>query len=339
MSCPIDVYTVLKDHVPAIMQLLTNALPQYGMGLRTTKCLNTAVMTMYLLLGTKALDSTTQCDVSNVKGSRIGTTAVNASTPDEARALVESLRTILFKQPQLRQRRELHYVMITDGTMPHAQAEVAQAAPIYFPGHVFVIERNENRYFLYQSYINRYDLVQYIASKGGSAEVERSALDGLLGMLSDSVARPVWTPKCTEAWHALTGVSAAQFEGFSKEGAIMMCRTRVDVLACSSKLAELVKGALEAMSSRDKGDDGHVWGDIKAYDPPSVGVDLPGGAVPMTIGQMRVALTSLQKSLSPSHYEGGRQPSSGRRKAHVACSHIEDLPWNVAATGSPIRSP
>lgn len=105
-----DIGYIIKDHVTALMQMLTVELKEYNMQLVTTKCLNTAVMMTYLLLGNKyALDVTRHCDVPNVVDRNIG-------KPIDRSFVIKSLRDDLLSKTDV-QERALYYVMITDGAM------------------------------------------------------------------------------------------------------------------------------------------------------------------------------------------------------------------------------
>ena len=172
--CPIlRLDKVLEDHSGPIMQLLSHYLPHYNMSLLTTKCLNTAVMTMYLALGEDAIATTRQCDVHTVRDreSNSGTWKPK-NDKEEAVALREML---LGGAGGRGGGRQLHYVMLTDGHMPLASeggpvrvedGEKPEGDTVYFPGHVFVIERSpRGSWLLYQSYINQYTVSEYVNSR------------------------------------------------------------------------------------------------------------------------------------------------------------------------------
>jgi hypothetical protein len=229
MSC--DVGYVLKDHVKAVIQLLSHRLPthmgQYG----HFQCINTAVMMVYLLLGAQALDTTHQCDVREVRARRVN------SPPSGA--IAAALRDDVLSKggPE----RVLFYVMITDGWVKKDEK--------YFPGHVFVIERlKRGSYNLYQSYINEYDLAGNVQRMGGLSvgrQRMRRLLDGLV-RLGEADA---WTEETTRDWAELTGVDASSFEGYGVRGVLLFCYKRVVPTACVARLKDLVKGALEELSA------------------------------------------------------------------------------------------
>ena len=290
-----DISGIMRDHLPAVMQLLTNALPEYSMSLRTTKCLNTAIMTMYLVLGQAALRTTAQCDVDTVRNRR-GNVQM-----DDTR-IAKALRQRLLR-PGEAAGRELHYVMLTDGDMPLDERHHVGGSPngpngpknTYFPGHVFVIERTtsvqlETSFRLFQSYINKYDVAQHMARRGGSADVSRAYLTTVLDGLVDMSARPTWTAACTRFWKHFTLVDAAEFEGYVRKGVILMCHRSVTVDACARSLRDLVHRALADLAS----DSTAIWGDSSLYDKtPS-----PHRTVPLTVGEMGAQLVQLKTKLS-----------------------------------------
>lgn len=137
-----DIGYIVKDHIPALMQLITHDLPQYNMKLVTTKCLNTAVMFMYLFLGDKAYRYTGHCDVQNVQ-------LRYKESGDASLSLLNAFRKELLSPDATE--RELYYVMLTDGYVPIVDNVNNESTPVanvnvvpnkvYFPGHVFVIEK------------------------------------------------------------------------------------------------------------------------------------------------------------------------------------------------------
>ena len=194
---------IIRDHIRSIMQLLTNDLPEYNMQIVTTKCLNTAVMMAYLLLGSDALRHTGQCDVPNVR-------ARHAHSPRTRQDVCAELYEAVLDPADMSH--QLFYVMLTDGKMvtPLADAQSmrggssspdarggrkALRGPVQkggadgsepalqcpasssegrtetFPGHVFVIERVDGTSFhLYQSYIGQYTLTDHINGSKSAAE-------------------------------------------------------------------------------------------------------------------------------------------------------------------------
>lgn len=261
-----DMGYIIADHVTALMQVVTNELPQYNMQVITTKCLNTAVMIMYLFLGRAALEHTDFCDVTKIR--KRHTDAGRDSSLDVLNALIddaidghdtEPLRDPLAQNPTVKARstklskpkisRVLYYVMVTNGTLPAVSTSTMKPveAPRVFPGHVFVIERLPRHTFnLYQSYIRHFqlnDLVKINSSLSLSHKRMTDILHGLRGIFM----RTVWDTESTVAWKKLSHVDEARFEGHIFSGNVHMCYTRVSTDKCIGELRTFVARTLAAL--------------------------------------------------------------------------------------------
>lgn len=328
-SCPIlRLDDVLEKHSHPIMQLLSHYLPHYHMSLLTTKCLNTAVMTMYLALGEGAIETTRQCDVQTVRSRESNSgTWTPTSDMDVAVALRELLG--VGGGGGGGGGRQLHYVMLTDGHMPLA----SEGGPVrvadgenpgvssssgteYFPGHVFVIERTpRGSWRLYQSYINQYTVSQYVnarkrensrrARDNRGADVAPAELQGHLDGLVEMMSKETWDARTSAFWSGLTWVDAAElrrFEGRRRAGVILLCHRHRDSDACGTHLVELVQRGLRDCEGegegrgRGRGEDA-TWGDATRYDPPG-----PGVPRPLTNGEMRASLQAILTDIS---FRGG----------------------------------
>ena len=279
-----DIGYVIKDHLGAIMQLLTHDLREYNMQLITTKCLNTAVMMMYLLLGTEALSSTHYCDVENVRKRN----SANAEQHTESIAIADQLRRAM---TSLSKKRTLFYVMITDGHMPHESHERVKTKSVYFPGHVFVIERTvTGRCNLYQSYINEYDLKTNIDRNGSlsiSHEVALEYVEGIQSLMN----KRTWDAGCTAFWKKLTGVDASQFERHVIRGNLLLCFKQVNTKTCITKLRTLVDSRIAKLSGLPPSERNDVYGDPSMYN------DRPDDIQPLTNMAMLQNLVTLRKKL------------------------------------------
>lgn len=311
-GCDDDLGAMLRGerNMRAVMQLLSRYLPEYRMSLLTTKCLNTAVMVMYLALGDAALVTTRQCDVEPVRKRR----ALLLNQKDEDRdafasrghayqdlVIARRLRERVLGRAATSGGRQLHYVMLTDGDMPPTSSASSSSGPPpkkYFPGHVFVIESFPSgdggvvQYRLYQSYVNQYDVVQHAAMRrqrkqgNFSPTIDREELERMLDGLVEMASSRTWTPRTSEFWSWFARVPlehAAQFEGYSREGVVLMCHRHVRADRCARALRALARRALgdaEAGNSSNSA----IWGDEKLY-------DAKNGAKPLTVGEMREILT------------------------------------------------
>ncbi len=263
-----DIMTYLTDYVTPIMQILSVHLPDYHMKLRTTKCLNTSIMTMYLLLGTTGLKKSEYCSVNNIK-KRI--TDENITRLDEM-ILFDKMINDLFKRGG--KYRYFYYIMITDGEMVRSKNSLYSNnketdQQDYFPGHVFVIEKipcgNINRYKLYQSYINQYTLSGHYQKNNNSMEVSEQDLKDIFGKTGVNAKNMIinsknkrngvstifmdneWNKYTTHAWEKLTYVPSEKYNGFSTNN-LKFCYQKVRVLSCYKILLNFVDSAIKKMN-------------------------------------------------------------------------------------------
>ena len=275
-----DIGYIVKGHLDAIIQVLTNRLKEYNMQMLTTKCLNTAVMMMYLLLGTDALQTTRHCDVENVRTRNVRRS--DPSTLVTARALKDDITDC--------KTRALFYVMITDGKMPH----VTGTSIKYFPGHVFVIERlQRGSCNIYQSYINKYDLAGHI-DVSGSLSVGRDRMNELMSGLVAMMGKIAWDHECSDFWMQLTNVDAehaSEFEGHVINNNLLMCYKKVITNNCVSKLKQLVNEELTKLRMVPNDQLDSVYGDVRLY-------KNTGGVSPLTNNQMLKSMNALSLQLN-----------------------------------------
>ena len=209
-----DLGYVIADHIPAMMQILTNELRGYNMELLSTKCFNTAVMMWYLFLGERegSLEYASQCECNSVRARGMHTRSrlkpeEYAKHPNNPMVVMEDLERELFStSPDCDGvGRELFYVILTNSDLPRAAASTSQEkkkpSTQWFPGHVFVIEKScfgsRLRFNMYQSYINKYTLQGHSLfnkSLSMSQLKMRHALNGLRTLFRN----PSWTPEDTD---------------------------------------------------------------------------------------------------------------------------------------------
>lgn len=291
-----DMPYLIKPHIRAVMQLLTVELREYNMSLITTKCLNTAILMMYLYLGADALHSTRHCDVPNVvaRAEAAATSAQSAASPRGRGDVLRALRSEVLAppSPQGGRRRALFYVLLTDGEMSRAPV----AAPS-FPGHVFVIERLPRGTFnVMQSYINHYDLAGHIDAWGGLS-VGRQAMARILdGLVHVGDAR-TWDRGCSDAWQALTHTPAEharQWEGAAVgRRTLLPCFKVVEPKGCLSQLREIVDRALQRLDAMPNPE--AVYGEPAMF--PQAGPHDAHRPAPLTVAQMKRELSVLRAKM------------------------------------------
>lgn len=279
-----DLGYLIKDHVGALMQALTDHLRTPYIQVDTTKCLNTAFMTMYLMLGDPAINVSTHCDTHRVRR-RLRSGEDKQTRLEAATALAADVM-----DERGRDKRTLYYVMLTDGDMPRVDGR-GGGGTAYFPGHVFVVERLPRGTFnLYQSYVGKYDLAGVIdrhsLSKG------RRSMGAIMRGLCAMMQRGVWDARTTRFWRTLTDVDGSAFEGcgFGKD-AMLVCYRSAGTLSCVSYLRDFVRGKLASLKQVPRALDSTVYGSRDAYDHDAASKPL------LTNAQMRTDLGKLLSKL------------------------------------------
>lgn len=285
-----DIGYVIKDHIRAILQILSNELEEYYMQLITTKCLNTAVTMMYLLIGNKGLVHTRYCDVDNViKRYSNASKSVNDYIKmrwDIGRKMIKSILTTSFTY------RYVYYIMLTDGWMYKGKEK------LYFPGHVFIIEKlpkqsadTPQEYALYQSYIAQYDMKGAIQRNGGSIRISYTKMMNLLSGMASFLQKSTWDQESIDFWKELTYVNVSEYSGFDSKS-IALCYQKVLVKDCSTILRKIVDNRIrrikyELTMSPEISE--HIYGDDTKYS--KMDVD------PLTYKQMLEELVTMKKKL------------------------------------------
>ena len=57
---------IVMNYINPLIQMISIDIPEYKMNMITTKCLNTALMLIFLFVGEKGIEVTSECDVNNV---------------------------------------------------------------------------------------------------------------------------------------------------------------------------------------------------------------------------------------------------------------------------------
>ena len=231
-----DLGYIIQNHMEFLMDIFRDELAEYNMT-NTTKCLNTAVMTLYFFLGENALKHTRFCDVQTVQKRY-------ATEGDTSFQKVLDFVCSLRKNSGNR----LYYIMITEATLPHMDGTGAQGN---FPGHVFVIDKSPGpKYNIYQSYINSYSLNGAIARNNNSMEIDvQDLIKNLLHMFENGV----WDDQIDAFWQRLTFVD----EGLKNHiitGHIFFCYEEVPRTQCASKMIQLLKNKRKMLLQQNNTD-------------------------------------------------------------------------------------
>lgn len=266
---------LVKQYIKPLMQLLSAMLSEYNMRLVQTKCLNTAVMFMYLFFGHKALSMTQYCDVRNV-------VYRHTSLYDDNIAIVERMKKDILKQAS---QRYVYYVMLTDG-----EFRKPDGTKVFFPGHVFIIEKvpcSQGQYYhIYQSYINKYTFAEYV-DKHKTIKVSQQKVQYYLESVMRMVKSKTWDNEFRKFWNQMTKVDTPEMVGSHARDAFYVCYKRKPYSHCLKHLRALVEKGLASIPKQTALEN-TVYGDHVSYD------DL---ALPLTNKQMQKQLQRLKSRI------------------------------------------
>lgn len=222
---------IISKYIVSILQVMNVTFSKsYTNNLISTKCLNTAVMLVVLLLGEKKIKAIQQCDVPNTIKRHISFEDNNTLI---ANKLIKSLCKSSVKN-------YLYYIMLTDGRLSNS---VNQNQTKYFPGHVFIVEKRQNHYYIYQSYISKYDLNAFIVKnkckKYNVTEVKEmcSFFKKFLGQ------NYVWDDVAVEKWLKLTDVDTSDFRSYNTNN-IYICFKKFRVKTVKNMINKFIEKSL-----------------------------------------------------------------------------------------------
>lgn len=256
-----DLGYIIKDHVKTLMQLFDDDLKEYNMQLITSKCLNTAVLIMYLFLGKYALHITNQCDVPTVEN------AYKEKDMSEEQ-VAKFKRSVLNISSKTRQ---LYYVMMTDATLTHADDNKKTTS---FPGHVFVIEKIPRRnkqskpyYYIYQSYINKYDFNGAVQRNRNSLKVSYEKLSHIVDDIEYVFTNGVWDQRVVKLWNELAFVDSTEFLNHVTRGSILFCYRMIKIKDCANVLRKLLANKLKDLKTNSKYTDNPsaIYNNVRSY--------------------------------------------------------------------------
>lgn len=222
---------IVSKYIVSILQVMNVTFSKsYTNNLISTKCLNTAVMLIILLLGDKKIKAIQQCDVPN-------TIKRHISFEDNNKLIADKLIKSLCKSSV---QNCLYYIMLTDGRLSNS-IYINQTK--YFPGHVFIVEKRQNDYYIYQSYISKYDLNAFMVKnkckKYNVAEVKNMCMffKKFLGQ------NYVWDDVAVEKWLKLTDVDTSEFKSYNTNN-IFICFKKFRVKTVKNMINRFIETSL-----------------------------------------------------------------------------------------------
>ena len=280
-----DMVLVLKDFIKPIIQLLSNDIEDYNMRLLTTKCLNTSVALLYFIIGKNGIKIADYCDTR-------ATIQRHKEKVDNNQQIVLSLKNeLLFDKKD--NKRYIYYILLTDGYFPYANSSKQSA---FFPGHVFIIEKipscNANKkpsFFMYQSYINEYDLAGHFKNNNGSVKLSYTRTANIIKNLTYILNTETWDDKCIEYWKDFTFVDTSHMKDALCKDQFYVCYKEAVVNGCIRNIKQYVKTKLSDIKTKSATMNMNgIYGNAKRYD---------DSQIPLTNSEMKYNLENLLKKL------------------------------------------
>lgn len=277
-----DIGYILKKYITPLIQTLTNDIQKYYMQLLTTKCLNTAVMISIFMLGKqKGISIANYCDTEQTRSRHL-------QSKDTNNTILSTLRIDIFKNTNYRQ---LYYILLTDGKFKNNDI---QKNDLFFPGHVFIIEKipsnsNEPYYYFYQSYINHYDLKEHIKKNNNSLKLSFTKMQVLLDNLEYVLTTPTWDQQCIDAWKNITFVDTIHLKDSICKDNFFLCVKKAKITDCLKHIEKYTAEKLAEIEKYPSSKLNDIYGDNKLYEK---------NQKSLTIKQMYLQLQKLYKDVS-----------------------------------------
>lgn len=234
-----DLGYILSNYITPLMQCLTNDIKEFNMQLLTTKCLNTAVMLMFFLLGKGGIKRALSCDATALVERA-------QQKPINNMSIMKSItNNVLSKKTK---HRYLFYILVNDATLKFINSDET----IYFPGHVFVLEKYNTddgyAFHLYQSYINEYDLKGYNNMNNGTFDFSFEDMKILLSKITYILTNNIWDEKCIQYWKDFTKVDTSMFHNSIQKDKLFVCYTHDKITSCLRNIEDYTKSKLNILS-------------------------------------------------------------------------------------------
>lgn len=276
-----DVVYIIMKYITPLLQCLTNDIREYNMQLITTKCLNTAVSLMYFLLGNKGVQKATYCNSNTVVDRHKSGEANNKD-------IMRKMKKVILNKNI--KKRYVYYILFNDGYFPITKD--GQESSSYFPGHVFLMERNQDEdgsfFNIYQSYINKYDLLGFYDKKKTFKYSMEDTRDIIL-KLEYILDADTWDKNCVQYWKDFTHVDTSNIQGSRHKGHLFVCFTYDKVKVCVDNIKKYVDEKLLPLKVISKDKPNEVYGNASYY---------TSDSKPLTNLQMQNQLQIILKDIS-----------------------------------------
>lgn len=278
-----DMVFILKDYVKPIMQLLSNDLNDFYMGLLTTKCLNTAIMIMYFMVGKEGIKISKYCDTR-------ATIKRHTNNIDNNNDIMIVLKKDILN-PNIKNR-YIYYILLTDAYFPRENEQT------FFPGHVILIEKTPSNivnekpyYYMYQSYINKYDLAGHYSLKSkksskidnnDSVKMTYDELSKFINKLGYIMNSSRWDDNCIKYWKDFTFIDTQNMRNSECKNKFYICYKRALVNTCIGNIKKYTQDKLKILKKVKNDND--IYGDTMKYKDTEIA---------LTNGSMRYSLENL----------------------------------------------
>lgn len=269
-----DIVYIILHYITPLMQCLTNDIRDYNMQLITTKCLNTAVMLMFFLLGDGGIKHANYCDSSEMQRR-------NRAGEDNKKKIITRMQNIILS-PRVKSR-FVYYILMNDSEFPHPTK-----GKVFFPGHVFLIERtyagDQIKYNIYQSYINKYTLKEYYENMDNTLRVDYVYVQRLLQKIKYILFADQWDKLCVKYWKDFTHVDTSSLLGANHKDHLFICFSHEKLKTCVKNIEKYTQGKLDEIKASTKPATA-VYGNEKLYRNDQV--------PPLTQQEMKQSLESI----------------------------------------------
>ena len=231
---------ILKYLVP-IFQYLSIELTDYNMKLKTTKCLNTAVMLVHILGSEKDVKTKVNyCDTENIN-KRYSKIKDKIKKIEKKKNILDKLDKDLSKSNI--NARYFYYIL-----MPHTKMKKGNKNDGWFPGHVYIIEKSLNcqkelKYKIFQSYINQYDLNGHFKNNNNTMELRDNNIKSVINGMRNILLKKTWNKTAVKFWNKLCYVNTENLIGYDTEN-INICYQKIKIDNCYTNLLNFTKKAL-----------------------------------------------------------------------------------------------
>lgn len=221
-----DVMAIVIKYLVAIMQVLSVELDDYYLQLVTTKCLNTAVTLTYIL-SRENIKNIDYCEVDTINNRY----KEQESPMQYKREVFESFVKDITKKEK---GRFFYYILMTNNDMK------GENGTAFFPGHVFIIDKiwnceiSKNVYRIYQSYINKYDLIEHYKMSEGM-QLPYNNINYVIKGINNILFSPLWNEDAVTFWKYLTFVDTTELLNY-ETFYINFCFKKFPITTCYKQL-------------------------------------------------------------------------------------------------------